>query len=242
MPHTDHRHKDHDVFELSYPRPMARRFNPARWLGVWMMVLSLCRPAPVYADADEAARRQHDAHVHDVAHLSLISEGAHLRLELRGAAAGFLGFEHAPKSEDEIHAIAALRDQLQAVDGLFRIDAEARCSMDAIAIAMPGLEHRAGNPDHDDHHHQTSDDDHHHQTSDDDHHHQASHDESHGAGHADIEAHYDFTCRSVDALETVTVTLFDHFPGFETVEAVYLLDDRQSAQTLRPGRSVLRLR
>ncbi|MCG8506142.1 MAG: DUF2796 domain-containing protein [Sphingomonadales bacterium] len=185
-----------------------------------MVALSLCFPAAVHAHADAGERRQHDAHVHDVAHLSLISDGARLRLELQGAAAGFVGFEHAPQSDDESRAVAALKDRLRAVDSLFQIDAEARCSLDEIAIDMSGLEHHAEHPYHDDDHHQTF----------------------HEGGHADIEAQYDFTCRSIDALETVAVTLFDHFPGFETVEAVYLLDDRQSAQTLRPGRAVLRLR
>lgn len=215
MPQADHRPRDQDVFDLNWPKPLARCSVPARWLGVTMVALILSCPAAVHADADEAARRQHGAHIHDVAHLSLISDGAHLRLELEGAAAGFLGFEHAPQSEDESRAVAALKDRLRAIDSLFQINAAARCSPDEIAIDMPGLE------DHAEH---------------------SGHDTDHDGGHTDIEARYDFTCRSIDALETVAVTLFDHFPGFETVEVVYLLDDRQSAQTLRPGRSLLRLR
>lgn len=220
MPQTDHRPRDQDVFDLNWPKPLTRCSVPARWPGAMTVALSVCFPTAVHAHADEAERRQHDAHVHDVAHLSLISDGAQLRLELEGAAAGFLGFEHAPRNEDESRAVAALKDRLRMIDSLFQIDAKARCSLDAIAIDMAGLEHHAEHQDHDhDHHH-------------------ADHD----GGHADIKAQYDFTCRSIEALETVAVTLFDHFPGFETVEAVYLLDDRQSAQALRQDRPVLRLR
>ncbi len=175
--------------------------------------------------------RQHGVHAHDIVHMSMISDNTHLQLELRGAAAGFLGFEHAPTNDAEIHAVAELKDQLQAIDTLFEINHEADCSLDEVMISLPGLEDSHGHQDHHEDH-----DSH-------EHHDEAAHDEAaHDGSHADVQAQYDFTCSSIEALSSMTVYLFDLFPAFETAEVVYLLADQQSAQTLRPGRSVLRLR
>lgn len=201
------------MLNLNWPENRELYVVPDSWLRFALTALLLCWQLTLLAD--ETKHHHHSAHVHDVTHLSLISEDAHLRLELQGAAAGFLGFEHAPENNEEMHAVATLKQQLQVSDNVFLINSEARCSLQTAAIRLPGLEHDTSHKNHID---------------------------DHDEGHADVEAHYDFTCHFIDEITTVTVTLFEHFTGIKTVEAIYLLEDRQSAQTLRPDRPVLQLR
>lgn len=66
--------------------------------------------------------------------------------------------------------------------------------------------------------------------------------DSHQQHHADIEVNYALTCGAVQSLSSLTVKLFDLYPKFSEIEAVYLLEDKQSAHTLRSDNRVLNFR
>ena len=56
--------------------------------------------------AAPAKHREHGAHVHGAAALSLAFDGLDGRLELKGAAGSFIGFEHAAKSDADKKKLA----------------------------------------------------------------------------------------------------------------------------------------
>jgi len=66
--------------------------------------------------------------------------------------------------------------------------------------------------------------------------------DSHEQHHTDIEVTYALTCGAVQSLSSLTVKLFDLYPKFSEIDAVYLMEDKQSAHTLRTEDRVLNFR
>lgn len=192
------------------------------------LLLSWLTASPAAAEADHGEHRHAEAHVHGEGQLSVASDGSELQLSLVAPAGNFLGFEHQPENDDEMAAARALHEQLMEYDRQFEINSEAGCSVTDKSVVVPGVV-TVASPDAD---HRT---------------HEGDHDDAHGhqepdAPHADVEANYTLTCEAVGSLASLHVKLFDLHPGFSKIEAVYLLENRQSLQTLEPDSSVLLFR
>ncbi|MBO4335907.1 MAG: DUF2796 domain-containing protein [Desulfovibrio sp.] len=82
----------------------------------------------------------HEAHVHGLAHLTLVLEDSGGELSLFSAQANFLPFEHAAQTTEEKQAAAALIRQLQEPEELFALSPEAQCRMQVIDLKAPSLE------------------------------------------------------------------------------------------------------
>jgi len=96
---------------------------------------------------DDDAHRQHGVHVHGHGALGVALEGPTLEIVLEAPAANFLGFEHAPRTDDEKKAVAEANAKLSAPDRLFVPDQDADCSVEAQSIDMSGLEPEAEHSD-----------------------------------------------------------------------------------------------
>lgn len=192
--------------------------------------------APGLADEHDG-HRQHGAHVHGHAELAVAMDGPALEINLTSPAANFLGFEHAPQTEEQEAAVEALEKTLADPAKLFAIDADAQCALTASTIEMGSLE--AGHHDHEEHGHaEHGHDTHEHEAHD----HDAHDHEGEEEHHTDIEARYSLTCAKPGALKSITVTLFTEFSGFEEIDAVILSEAGQSAQELDPGRPELTIK
>lgn len=77
------------------------------------------------------------AHVHGVASLSVSVEGSELRVLLDAPLDVLVGFERAPRTDAERHALQRARRQLAAF-GLLRPNAEAECSQQPAAAPEGG--------------------------------------------------------------------------------------------------------
>ncbi|GGJ09353.1 DUF2796 domain-containing protein [Halopseudomonas pertucinogena] len=61
------------------------------------------------------------------------------------------------------------------------------------------------------------------------------------AGHADISAHYLFSCNRTEKLQYLQVTLFEHFPGSEKLLLQAVTPSGQQGGELSAGRNRIRL-
>ena len=100
-------------------------------------------------------------------------------------------------------------------------------------------EHHGHKDDHHDDHHRAHKDDHH----DDNHH--AHHDEDHHeveVSHSEISANYLFHCHKMSKLDSVSVTIFDVFPGVEQIEVQWVTTTQQGGSTLNKKERTFYLR
>lgn len=123
------------------------------------------------------------AHQHGVGHLNLVLDGSQLMIELHTPAEDLLGFEHAPRTPEQRARTAELQVILKQPEKLFALPPAARCSLASVELHSSLF---AGPP-------------------------QAAPEPA--GQHADIQAHYQFSCAAVQHLQQLDVTLFQQFPG-----------------------------
>ncbi len=97
-----------------------------------------------------AYAHEHHAHVHGVAKLEVAVDGGDLSLHLESPLEGLLGFEHAPRNDQERAAVAEMRKKLADAGKLFAPTTAARCTLKSVALTAPTLDARpaAGGTDH----------------------------------------------------------------------------------------------
>lgn len=162
--------------------------------------------------------RQHGAHVHGIAALSLALEGQEVQIELDSPAANIVGFEHAPSSESDHAALDKAVATLKDGERLFRFNEDAGCRMETAKVTSALLDE--GHEKHEEHEEHAKEG-----------HEDAQH-EHEGETHSDIEAAYHFECDQPGKLKQMTVELFEAFPGMEKIEVQYVIESKQGATEL----------
>lgn len=219
---------------------MLRTFPNRSFVSAAALVLFSLTMAPQSGNAHEPnegdghEHREHGVHVHGLGLLGVALDGTSLEIEIDAAADNFLGFEHAPQTEEQSEALAALKSQLGQPADLFVLSEDAGCTVQSSQIELAGLD-KVGEHDHD--HEQMHEGEHEH---DHDHESETGHGDEHR--HANVEARYSFSCTAPDALDAVDVKLFALYPRFEKIEAVVLTETGQGAEELTPDHTVLTVR
>jgi len=145
-----------------------------------------------FAQAEDGFR-QHSAHVHGEVELNIAQDGNELLMEITAPGADVVGFEHAPKTEEQEHALESAVVQLKHADNIFTLAASAGCKITHQSVTHT-LGGNDGHHDHDDHHddHKGHDDhaghDHHDDHKGHDDHEGHDHHDDH-KGHDDHEGH-----------------------------------------------------
>lgn len=203
---------------------MTRHARPAA--AAALAVCVLLQPASAAEPRREAGR-----HEHGLSELTVAQEGPELLIDLRGPAANFLGFEHAPRTSAERAALAAARAVLEQGEKLFGLPALARCRFVAARVTAP--EAASADEESDE-----AEEDGHGIAEDE-------HDEDeHGSGngdHSEITVSYDVRCEAPRALSAIDVRVFAAFPGTGRIAASTVGPAGQTAVTLTPGNTVIRL-
>jgi hypothetical protein len=159
---------------------MTRRFR-FHLLGV----AALAGTLPVGAHAHGTA-----AHVHGQARLAVAVDGGRLSLRLEAPNETLLGFEHAPRNDEERAAVARMRQRLEQAGDLFQPTPSAECRSVGVTLDSPllaGSQAKAG-------------------------------DRAEG-GHSDLEGEFVFECAKPDQLRDVEVRLFEPFPRMKRLDA-----------------------
>ena len=163
--------------------------------------------------------RQHGSHVHGVGTLNVALDGKDLIIEMGSPAANIVGFEHAPKNEQQTHEVHEALELLESGEEMFVLSAKAQCSLHEADVDSDMVEG---------HHHE----------------HEEGHSEKDhmdGTGHSEFAATYHFKCQDPNNLKAINVMLFSHFSGFEEIEVQLLTPKRQTAIELTPKNSQISL-
>ncbi|MES9834708.1 MAG: DUF2796 domain-containing protein [Candidatus Thiodiazotropha sp. DIVDIV] len=164
--------------------------------------------------ASEVEHEQHGSHVHGEAQLLVAIEGDSLEIEFLSPAMNIVGFEHQPRNEAQIEAIASATDTLKRPDLLFTISPAAKCTAESIEVESPPVDHEMH--DHGIHHHEEE-------------------------GHNDFTGHYHYKCTDIQQLERIGVELFKLFQGTEAIQAQTISKRGQQKIDLTPGHTTLEL-
>lgn len=224
---------------------------------IFALVLGLGLPAM----AQDGIRRA-GAHEHSVAAGQLAVERGRLDLMLQIPGSNLVGFEHAPRTDEQRRALAAARQRLAAGDWLVLPDA-AGCTP-GIEIDLPGFEGQGGHDHHRDgaHDHEHGDDsehghdsehgkdhahDHEHASGHDgdhDHHHGDGHEHGSHAGHDHQHAEFHVTVAAdcARAPEWVELRLFEGWPDNRRIRLDAITATRQLRSELTAASPRLELR
>jgi hypothetical protein len=137
------------------------------------------------------------AHEHGVGRLNAVLDGQTLQLELESPAMNLVGFEHAATSEADKAKVVAARTELENPLALFNLPKAAGCVVSSQELNSPLF---GDKPDADDDHDEDAKDEHHHE-------------------HSEIHAHYQFTCATPGALNTLDLAnIFSTFPATQKIQ------------------------
>jgi hypothetical protein len=137
------------------------------------------------------------AHEHGVGRLNAALDGQTLELELESPAMNLVGFEHAATSDADKAKVAAARAQLEKPSALFNLPKAAGCVVARQELESPLF---GDKPDADDDHDEDAKGKHHHD-------------------HSEIHAHYQFTCATPGALQTLDLSnIFNSFPATQKIQ------------------------
>lgn len=150
------------------------------------------------------------AHEHGVARLELFKLATELQISFYATGSDILGFEHQPQNQTEAETVQKAIALLADADKLFHIEG-AQCSLKHHQSNLAALQK--------------------HPASEHKHSHEHEHEHS---GHSDIEASYQFSCKTATAPVTVKVHLFSLFPELQKINSSWITDRGQSAATLSP--------
>lgn len=167
------------------------------------------------------------AHTHGVAELKVGAENDTLRIALDSPLDSLLGFERAPKGDQELDKVRRMASQLRQADKLFVPTPGAGCKLVSVrlesAVLDPALLGEApiaaARPAQ-----------------------AAARAPQPGAkpAHADLDAEFTFHCAQPAALQGLEVKLFDAFPGYRQIRAQVVTAKRQSAARLSPKANTLK--
>ena len=172
----------------------------AMLVGVWSSVFA------VHAHETKA-------HVHGVAVMEVIAEANVLEITLHSPLDNLVGFEHAPRSEQQRKAVQAMEDRLRQAGTLFIPTPAAKCTAQPTELTLPFKSNSTAAS-------------------------QNKHDKA-NERHSELEAVMRFHCEAPAALKDIEVKLFEAFPRMQRLDAQMVSKQGQSAARLTPKQRML---
>lgn len=139
----------------------------------------------ISAQAEENFR-QHGAHVHGSVEFNIAQDGQDLLVEIIAPGADVVGFEHAPKTDEQKQQLESAIATLNKADSILTFTQAAGCEVQSAEIS-----HTLGQDDHDDHGHDHDKHDHHDDHKGHDHGEHDHHDDHKGHDHSEHDHHDD---------------------------------------------------
>ena len=172
-------------------------------------------------------------HVHGVVELGIVVEGDSLSVSLQAPMDDVIGFEHAPRSEEQKQRVVRAAALLSDASRMIGTPDAASCSLQSAEIEAPDFmmemissaaNGKADAGEHDEEHHE-HDDDHHDKHEHDDHHgdeHDDHADDDHGDEHSEVRADYRWHCEQASGLDALQPSFIDGFHQIEKIEVQIL--------------------
>lgn len=147
----------------------------------YLLAMAILSSNVAYAEKEE--HREHGAHEHGHAQLSVIVEKNELLVSIETPAMNVFGFEHKPKNEEQMHVVETAVEDLEKFGSLLTVDSGAKCSFVKAKVEQPFEISEEHHDDHKDEHKDHDDD--HKDEHKDDHDEHAKHDDDHKDEHKD---------------------------------------------------------
>ncbi len=184
--------------------------------------------------------RQHDAHVHGQVELNIAQDGNEILIEITAPGADVVGFEHAPKTDEQHHAVEEALATLKNANALLSFNPEANCKLEHASSSTTQLSGEHDEHDHHDDHEGHDHDKHEHHDDHEGHDHDKhehhddheGHDHDHSDSHGEFSAEYHFECGNIENLQEISTQWFKEFPSTEGMSANVLTDTQQMAAKL----------
>lgn len=167
----------------------------------------------IMAISDSAmGKEQHGAHTHGVATLTLVLERGALEVQFESPAMSVLGFEHSPKTKDQMTTIDATIALLSSTANVLIIEG-GDCSPISADVNTHGpisygLENQQGSDENHAEYSNSSD------------------------KHSEISATYVFGCLDIKKKKAVAVSFFELFPELEKIEVSWVTHNEQGQVVL----------
>ncbi|MEL0081865.1 MAG: DUF2796 domain-containing protein [Gammaproteobacteria bacterium] len=176
---------------------------------------------------DEHDHHQQQAHLHGRVEMTLAIDGNSVELNMESPAANIVGFEHAASTPQQRERVNSAKSILESPEKVLTFKGS-HCELKAVEVDVSALlaPEAAGHSEDDDHKHEEDYGGH-------EDHGEHNHDD-HAAGetHSEISAGYQFLCAEGTKLTAITVNLFSHFSGIETIHLAWVSDRNQAAAQL----------
>lgn len=169
-------------------RSFLNSFLSPRYTGAFVAVVFL-----VFSTA-QAQHAHHHTHEHGHAKLEVSLEQDRLSFELLSPMDNLVGFEHAPKNDRQVKALAELRGLLENPRNFFEPNREALCTQENLVFRSSLFGDAHGDTP------------------------------KAAKGHADLRYQVSFTCKAADALKEVNVTAFKAFRRLHEIETQLVTD------------------
>jgi hypothetical protein len=166
------------------------------------------------------------AHVHGLSELKIAAEGNPLAIQLISPAMNLVGFERIASTSKEIAAVENAALILHQHDVFFLLSG-ADCKHINTSIDLSKL---IDADDHKDVHQSDSNDD-------EQKHGHKEHDQN--ESHSEVIANYEYRCKTVAPLSSVTVALFEAFRGIHKIHAMWVKRTQQGTATLTPNNRII---
>jgi hypothetical protein len=179
------------------------------------LIAILCCLMPLVAYSEDGHHHEVDAHVHGVATLNWVLEGAELHIALQSPMMDLLGFEHKPESDDEkrllAEMIAKLKNTTKVIDLI-----GGECVLATANIVNPFQEQKA--------------------------HGGGTSTLSREPSHSEMTAEYAFLCQAPAQFEAMNINLFNTFSGFKFINSQWIADGKQGGTQLNHHQQLIKVR
>jgi len=160
---------------------------------------------------------QGHAHVHGIATLQVAVEGTALTLRLVTPLENLVGFEHAPRTEQQKKALREAEESLRGATALFVPTAAARCAASSAKVDSP-FAVKSDAKDRGE---------------------KAKPGKEAGEAHSGLTAEYIFRCEQPERLQGVEVKLFDRFRGVRRLDVDLAGPRGQKSLRLTPKQRII---
>ena len=180
------------------------------------------------AAGSAAARDGHrelGAHEHGHGTFNVAIDGKTVAIELIAPGADIVGFEHAPKTDEQKAKLAAAKAALEKIETVLELPGAAGCKVTKADVEAPHADEKAAKGGHGHGH---------------DHSKKAGEDDD-GEAHSEFHATYELTCSAPDALGQLKFAYFDSFKGAEELDVTVVSPKGQKAFEATRAKAEVRL-
>jgi hypothetical protein len=175
--------------------------------------------------AAEESKRELGAHEHGHGTFNVAIDGKTVAIELIAPGADIVGFEHAPKTDEQKAKLAAAKAALEKIETVLELPGAAGCKVTKADVEAPHADEKAAKGGHGHGH---------------DHSKKAGEDDD-GEAHSEFHATYELTCSAPDALGQLKFAYFDSFKGAEELDVTVVTPKGQKAYEATREKPELRL-